>query len=143
MDDGQLVDDGADRDADRGVDVHDGVDTGARRVGAVEAEVEVDLRGGLEVALDHGPVEVEHHDLVLGDAAQHRAGRGDRHAVAVPLAGVAGGADHEPLLGGAVAGLDDGAAGGDLVHGTSLRDRVAGWSEAAARRPAGAAWRCR
>ncbi len=48
----------------------------------VQAEVEVELGGRLEVTLDEATVEVDHDDLLVGDRGEVRPAGGDRDPVA-------------------------------------------------------------
>ena len=93
----------------RRVGVHDGARL--RPVGQ-HAEVQPDLGGRREVALDHLAGGVHEHDVLGPAPREHHAGGGDGdQAVVRAGAHVAGGADEQPL-GGEVA-----RGGGDLIPG--------------------------
>ena len=95
MDTGQLaVEDAGERRRLRRVGVHDC----AGVVAAVDAQVQVELRGGGEAAAEHAAVvQGDDGDLVGPQGGERRAGRGDRHAVAVACADVAGRPDDEAV----------------------------------------------
>ena len=76
-----------------------GVHDGAGVVAAVDAQVQVELRGGRELAVDLPAVQVHDAHLLGLELGEHGAGGRDRHLVAAPGADVAGGAQHEPLGG--------------------------------------------
>ena len=97
-------------------------------VPAVDAQMQRDLGGGREVSGDESAVEVDHADLVGGEVAEHRAGRGDRHRVTCACADVAGGPHEEPLVGKAARG------------GCDLRTQQVVGHSATPVSPAGVAW---
>ena len=77
MDAGQLIEHAGERRRHRRVRVYDR----ARLVAAVDAEMQIELRRGLELARDDPPVEVHDRHLLRLEAPELSAGRGDRYAV--------------------------------------------------------------
>ena len=86
-----------------------GVDDRAGLVAAVDAEVELELGGGRIVAVDGPALEVDDHDLLGRQLGKHGARGRDRHERLGARRDVAGGAQHEALVGQAPRG------GGDAV----------------------------
>ena len=95
VDAGQLVEHAGERGRHRRV----GVDDGAGVEALVDAEVQVELGGRLELALDQRAVAVDDRDLLGLELGEHGPGRRDRDQLAGGGADVAGGAEHEALGG--------------------------------------------
>ena len=79
----------------------------ARAVAAVDAEVQGELGGRRELAVDVPAVEVDHRDLLGLEVGEVRAGRRDGDEVALTLADVARRPDHEPGRGEPAGGVGD------------------------------------
>ena len=71
----------------------------AAAVAVDRAQVQVELGGGRQRAVELAAVQVDHAHVGGLQLGQDRAGRADGNAVAGPLADVPGGAQHEPLGG--------------------------------------------
>jgi hypothetical protein len=93
VDDRQLVEDTGDRGGVRRVGVYDG---GSVR-GVVQVEVEVELGGRQQRALDHLAGKGDDAHLLRGAIAQHHAGAGDPDQVVAADRHVAGRADEQAL----------------------------------------------
>jgi hypothetical protein len=75
------------------------VDDRAGVVAAVDAKVQIQLRGRLQVSRDELAIEVDDRDLIWAELLQCGARRRDRHQLSSALADVAGGPDHESVGG--------------------------------------------